>query len=348
GLIDGSETDVAALQTVIKTVCRPKLLKELLMDHPYLIVFSIMSPSVLLAMFRSGSLHRALLSVRGQEHTLKVLVSLLTLLATKLSRSDTIFKRFDIIQNHVHKFRDVVLDGDVHSMSRKLAERYLEVQVSIIESQNETEALGFRTTRFKGFHLVEKIYQEDLEAQWRELPLFQKLYFTAWQLRHRRALEVMLGEKDTKEHCKLLHSLKRNASHCLRKTLVPFKAGYSKCTQVPGFVHKRMRCKLLHSLSYFFSDALRFIQVLAVISILMSILQQLYDSMVKYRSYKILAIRQEDSKKDEALERLHSHLYYKLGVLPTYDEFCKFVQEQSPELLDHMGGYHGNEVVEHQ
>nr|AQY17504.1 polyprotein [Chilli ringspot virus] len=348
GLIDGSETDVAALQTVIKTVYKPKLLKELLIDHPYLIVFSIMSPSVLLAMFRSGSLHRALLLMRGHEHTLRVLISLLTMLATKLSRSDTIFEQFDIIQNHVHKFRDVVLDGDVHSMSRKLAERYLEVQVSIIESQNETEALGFRTTRFKGFHLVEKIYQEDLEAQWRELPLSQKLYFTAWQLKHRRALKVMLGEKGTKEHCKLLHSLRGSASHCLKKTLVPFKAGYYKCTQVPAFVHKRMRCKLLHSISYFFSDALRFIQVLAVISVLMSILQQLYDGMVKYRSYKILAIQQEDSKKDEALDRLHSHLYYKLGTLPTYDEFREFIQEQSPELLDHLGGNRGNEVVEHQ
>nr|AFO59882.1 polyprotein [Tobacco vein banding mosaic virus] len=347
GLIEDNVGHHAAVKLLIQSVYKPKVLKTLLMEEPYLIVLSIISPSVLIALYKSGSLYRAVQMLQNKEPTLRMVISLLTMLATKVSRADDLYSQYQLIQDHAERFREVLNNGDKHSISRRLAEQFIEVQIAVAESNHDTESLGFRTTKVKGLALIEKIYQQDLEELWQGLSLLEKCSCILWQLRHRRKLRVELGENGTLDLSKALVTFKQYAQDNFDKVLSPIHKRSHYVTDVPMRILRGVRCRVVGTFSYLFSDLFRFVQVLAILSVLLAIFNNIYAFTCQYREFKMIEASREEEKKLESLDKLYAHLSYKLGEKPTFEEFHQFVSACNPQLVEFLEVSYAP-VVEHQ
>ncbi|QTG10435.1 polyprotein [Marigold mosaic virus] len=342
-------SEYVGVQKLVRGIYKPKELKTILLNEPYLLILSTLSPGVLIALFNSGSLEVATRHLLHTKHDMATVSVMLTALAQKVSTAKLITQQIQVIEQHAADIIEVIANSPGDSTSKVLA---MEVLIRLQARSDSDETLlgnGFMTLRQSTLNIMEKNYLQVLEDAWQELTWLEKLsaIYSAQQWRKRIPKPVkpestadMGGRYDIS-----FGSLREQA-------IAKLKQWFNDGCSYTSSKFSNMCLSVVNSMfavaKYCIPDIFYFVNLLLVISLLLGISGRLNEFVQNHQENKRKAQMLERWDKEQAVVNLYQVLVSKIGKAPTKDEFIEFVSSTHPELIDVAKGLISDDVVEHQ
>uniref|UniRef100_A0AAU6NE54 Genome polyprotein n=1 Tax=Ethiopian yam virus TaxID=3123104 RepID=A0AAU6NE54_9POTV len=351
GLVNPDEHDSKSVKILIRSVYKPKLLEQVLMEEPYLLVFAMVSPCVLMALFNSGSLERATqLWIRG-DNDLTFISSALSTLAQKVSISRSLLDQLDVINETASPLLDRIFVGTKPNVSYMLAINFLTRLKNRRESDESLNSLGFRNLTLTSCHFVEKNYAALLELEWNALSWLEKCSLTYHSQRHAWRYSITLLPAKTADFggrysASAAFALARFGSKTSSKMS-------SLMVQCHDGIRSRLRrtvCKSINLVRFLFPEFMTFLNTLVVIAFVVKIFSVINQMILEHR----VATQQVECGKTVAISEKVSQLHkiYMTGQgEKTAHGFVEYVRKMSPDLLDEAVSacnLDGDEEVQHQ
>nr|WCL16194.1 polyprotein [Iris potyvirus B] len=333
GKVVTPNTEHESIKLLLKCIYKPKLMQQVIVDEPYILIMSLVSPSILLALFNSGALEMATMLWIRRSQSLTQIMMLLSILSAKVSFAKTLQVQMALIEENAGVLLHTINSSFEPYHSVYQAQTLLE---RLINTQSSNEALvvqGFEAFKRSTLDLVEKSYAIQLEDSWRALSSYEKLcliwrsrrlqreYSQYKELRNETGLSVRCSTSLSAS----LGAVKNHGSEQLRRMRQSIK---SKVRQGVGAV----LCKCFNGVKYAFPDIIAFINTLVIISLILGISTSLHSVAQGYLRMKQNERAQEDERKMGIILRIHTAMKMKLGGLPTFDEFQEYLDDVNPEL----------------
>ncbi|ABR88099.1 polyprotein [Gloriosa stripe mosaic virus] len=337
----------SSLRTLIKSIYRPELMHSILMDEPYLITLSILSPSVVIEMCKSGCLFEAFKHIKTKEMPLRMIINILHGLAARISRAESYVEQVAIIDGELAQFQHVLTNADRCNISRCLAYRYIQTRMSLAVVNQRLEANGYYEGQMVSNQFVEKIYQDELAMCWDELPLSSKLSATIVRYKWRAYIEnfsktIDKGTLSTpcKLYMKPLYMAKEKFKQAAQR-------GRNRMSTYREMFKQRYFMQSFSMLRYIAPELSTLVRTITIFSTLIGMLNAAKMVVVQIQQHKGRMAQQKEEEQFAALEKLY-HIYCgKIGDQPTYEEFYEFVKGTNSSLLCILESF-SSEFVGHQ
>ncbi|UTE10634.1 polyprotein [Potyvirus thevetiae] len=163
------------LKKLIKSIYRPNVLENLLVEQPYIMVLSIASPGILIAMHNNNAFELAIKRWISTDQHIAKIATMLTVLAQKVSVANTIQQQFEVINKNANHLHSIVFNGFVNDPTYESVLNYLEVVKQRVETDTPLESNGFANLLHEMSETMEKNYRGQLEEAWHELSFLEKL-----------------------------------------------------------------------------------------------------------------------------------------------------------------------------
>nr|UQS87546.1 polyprotein [Yam mosaic virus] len=350
GLIHHSEHDSRSVKLLIKSVYKPRLMEQVLMEEPYLLVFAMVSPCVLMALFNSGSLERATHFWLRQQDDLAFISSALSTLAQKVSTAHSLIDQLDIINEMASPMLDQIFVGTKPNTSYMLAINFLTRIKSRLDTDESLQLAGFRSLMYTSCHHVEKNYVALLELEWKELSWSEKCCLTWQSQKHAWRYSITLVPAKTADFGgKYSASVSYALGRMITKARDTLKTTTNTCIEGVQSRARKMVCKSLNAIRYVFPEVLTLINTLVVCGLLISIFSVIDEMVLKHKHAALAAEANEANLNSERIKQLH--MLYMNGVgEKNSNGFIEFVAKVNPELVDDVKYACADEVneVEHQ
>nr|CAJ15516.1 polyprotein [Lily mottle virus] len=322
-----------AVKLLIKAIYRPKLMRTLMEDEPYLICLAMCSPGVLIALFNSGSLETAINYWIARHKDTAQIFALLTVLATKVSVARTLTEQLAILSDHatdVLKIMDRTFATQhsvslVHTFLMQLEEKR-HTDVSLVGS-------GFANLSATTHELMEKNYLAELDASWQDLSLLEKCSQMRWSFRspqqfsnelHPSASTDLNGRYNTS-----VRALSTRYMNNLRKSVCT--KYHNMKIRTHQFIGRQV-CNSIMGSSRFFPDLAQCVHILAIFSILLNIIRTINIYTSEYIRLKNCELSQIEEKRWNKLLHTFDMMEKIDGQKPTLIEFTKHLKQWDPEL----------------
>nr|NP_734209.1 P3 protein [Tobacco etch virus] len=324
-----------AIEMLIKSIYKPHLMKQLLEEEPYIIVLAIVSPSILIAMYNSGTFEQALQMWLPNTMRLANLAAILSALAQKLTLADLFVQQRNLINEYAQVILDNLIDGVRVNHSLSLAMEIVTIKLATQEMDMALREGGYAVTSEKVHEMLEKNYVKALKDAWDELTWLEK--FSA--IRHSRKLLkfgrkplIMKNTVDCGGHIDLsVKSLFKFHLELLKGTISrAVNGGARKVRVAKNAMTKGVFLKIYSMLP----DVYKFITVSSVLSLLLTFLFQI-DCMIRaHREAKVAAQLQKESEWDNIINRTfqYSKLENPIGYRSTAEER---LQSEHPEAFEY-------------
>nr|AGE47830.1 polyprotein [Chilli veinal mottle virus] len=331
---------------LMRSVYRPAVFKQLMMDEPFTLTLALASPTLLNEFYTSGNLYKAMEYVSRAQMPVRVAVTKILELAQKVNRADSIYEQAGLISNSISEIHSVIDQMPCRSASICFVLEYLLTTQLDAECDDELNAVGFRTLKHKSLHIMEKIYREDLKAQWSELSWLERLRFKFQLLRSRKqylqdSQEIISGTLKDALHCST-----RFAQDKLASVPAPllYISGRVQCGLMR--VRKTVWDKVYGCAVYTFRDAFQFIHTLAILSILLTVYANIVDIKNKHKTMSLLHLEEQETKLQNRINKHYNDLTLLHNKAPSETEFIQYIKEHDPSALTY---WHSEEKsVDHQ
>nr|ADP30807.1 polyprotein [Chilli veinal mottle virus] len=318
---------------LMRSVYRPSVFKRLMMDEPLTLTLALASPTLLNEFYTNGSLYKAMEFVSRSQMPVRVAVTKILELAKKVNRAESIYEQAALISDHIPEMHGIIDQMPCRSASICHVLDFLLTAQLDTECDGELSSIGFRTLKHKSLHIMEKIYKEDLKAQWYELSLLEKLCFKFQVLKSRR--QYILDSRE------IVSEILKEASHCSTKfvqekiALVPAPLRYASGKVGCGLakVRKVVWNKIYGCAVYSFRDAFRFIHTLAILSILLTVFTYLVEIRNKHKKMDLLHIEEPEIRVQNKINKYYNDLTLLHNRAPSEVEFIQYVKERDPSAL---------------
>nr|AIB00274.1 polyprotein [Lettuce mosaic virus] len=339
------------LQRLIKAIYRPRMMRSLLTEEPYLLILSIVSPGVLMALYNSGSLERTMHEFLQTDHKLSAIAQILKHLAKKVSLARTLTVQNAILEDGAGSLNEILDAPAGRSLSYRLAKQTVEVMMARSDMDKELVNVGFSVLRDQKNELIEKSYLMDLEDSWHALPLCGKLSAMRASRRWRDTSTPEVtptGAADLKGRYSIsVGSVSKSAiSHLKGICSGAVKRVRDKWVgvQVQGVKW------LAKSVHYMIPELTNMVNVGTLLLALISL-------GVTFRNltgqFKEMKHRETLAKEEDLCKRIRTYnsTYYEIhGKCADAKQITKFITHHDPKLLEVVEFYEGpeEEEVEHQ
>nr|ADP30806.1 polyprotein [Chilli veinal mottle virus] len=318
---------------LMRSVYRPSVFKRLMMDEPLTLTLALASPTLLNEFYTNGSLYKAMEFVSRSQMPVRVAVTKILELAKKVNRAESIYEQAALISDHIPEMHGIIDQMPCRSASICHVLDFLLTAQLDTECDGELSSIGFRTFKHKSLHIMEKIYKEDLKAQWYELSLLEKLCFKFQVLKSRR--QYILDSRE------MVSEILKEASHCSTKfvqekiALVPAPLRYASGKVGCGLakVRKVVWNKIYGCAVYSFRDAFRFIHTLAILSIPLTVYTNIVEIKNKHKKMNLLHIEEQEMKVQNKINKYYNDLTLLHNRAPSEVEFIQYVKERDPSAL---------------
>ncbi|QVN46485.1 polyprotein [Polygonatum kingianum virus 5] len=335
GLVDPKACHFDSLKLLAKGIYRPKLMQQILEDEPYLILMGVVSPGILMAMYNSGTFERAVKLWINQDMRVVDIAIMLTTLTEKVSLAKTLDEQLRIIDMSASSLLDATFKGFMPYMSYQMGISTLQAIAARTDTDKTLLDIGFNMLRGKSHHLVEKNYISLLDTSWSELGCVEKL--RAIYVSHRWlgwckgfVAPAKLADMGGRYSTSSLALLKREA---LRIKNAATWIGTCATAKVTAFKRK-MICRAICMTRLLIPDFFRFINILVVISLIMTICVSGNEMLAIHRKAKQAQAELEFKRKWKSLQMYFMQLERKLGNNPTVLEFVEYLEHQDPTLVE--------------
>nr|APZ75429.1 polyprotein [Jasmine virus T] len=346
GIVDTTKTDVAGIKLLIRAIYRPAMLREILESEPHLIVMSILSPGVLMAMYNSGTFEEATRRWITKDQSLTNVASMLSLLACKIRMASSLTMQSQIIDAHAGNLLESMITGTRPNLSYALAIQTLLKFKERTETDKSLIDVGFASFRERSLPITEKIFLQELEDSWRDLSWWEKLLqIRRSQKAHRLISKPLIPEKNADLGGRYDTSLTYSVGR-IKQSVATFIA--QRCSRVKEYVSRVTRLSYAKSLScinYLVPDILRFVNVAIIVSATLSVLNVIQGTISNYKQAQYYKQEIEAQERYRKLKQYYYALSKKIGVQPTTDEFIEYVRHVDPKMEEYATELVGSAMV---
>nr|AJS10744.1 polyprotein [Sweet potato virus 2] len=335
GIVGVSKDEERCLRSIIKSVFKPELMHQILEEDPYVLLLSILSPRVLLALFNSGSLDRSLEKWLTKDQEVSTILGILIELSRKVTVARTLDEQLNVIEGHASYLIDNLwIEGRktvAHALSYKIARGLSEKR----EANKVLYEQGHRITAFISSHeMMEKIWDQLLLEAWNELSWQEKCCSMMRSLKYAKPLQggfpqVNIGGLKDKvgESLTTLHTKSAVIGKECKKSVISNVASLYK-----SMIRNTINVTL-STVRLLMPDILKFVNILLVINLLLQIAKTAKSMNQKTKQMKIdLGEFMLDQEIDK-INVIYNSMCSKEGKLPTKEEFLEKVEYLNPQLL---------------
>nr|URG39486.1 polyprotein [Chilli veinal mottle virus] len=333
--VGGTEVDsmMSFKRRLFQSVYRPKVFQQLMLDEPVILTVALTSSTLLNEFYTNGSLYKAMEVVSQSQMPVRMMVTRVLDLAKKVNKAQTLFQQAALISENASELYKLVDQVTHKTAAIPIVLDFLLTLQLELECDNELDSVGFRTFKHRSLHIMEKIYREDLKAQWRELSWLEKLY-----IRYQTCSSRRYFIKDSQEP--VLDTLKSAfnytttyAQEKMTLVTVPLQ-GISKCVNNGISSVKRVVWNRVYNYTvYTFQDAFRFVHTMAILSLLLTVYTNILEIRNKNKKMNLLRIEEEEMNNQLKINKLYNDLTVLHNKPPTEMEFIEYVREQDPSAL---------------
>ncbi|AXK90538.1 polyprotein [Mashua virus Y] len=344
-----SLSEYEAVRLLIKGVFRPKVMRQLLLDEPYIMLLSLVSPGVLMAMFNNGSFEIATQLWINEKQSLAKIAVVLSNLAKKVSLADTLLKQMQIIESSAEGLLQHTNAGF------QLQHTYL-TALTLLQRLSDKAAgdlplvsSGFLNYETDVINLMEKNYLDLLAEGWSDLTWREKLSAIWHARRSQRDFSKPLKPENNTDFGGMYDI---SPGVVLRKTMQRVSDKISTCkNRVKECV--TIRCvdftsNIIHRLIARLPSVINMLNTFFIISFLVSMSYTLQSIVNSHVEHKRQIAQFEFNRKEAACESIYTNLQRKIGREPTWDEYLEFMQSVNEELFVFLKGITEGTNVTHQ
>nr|QFZ79336.1 polyprotein [Sweet potato virus G] len=335
GMIGVNSFEEGSLKAIIKGIYKPKVFKNILEEDPYVLLLSILSPRILLAMYNSGSLDLALNNWITKDQEVATILGILIELSKKVTVARTLSEQMNVIEAHASYMVDNMWVNGKRTVANALSHQIIRNLAAKRETNRALIEQGHRVTAFAASHtLLEKIWDKHLEEQWAELTWLEKSSAITRSLRYGRCIRmhlpriklVDLNDRVRDSFTTLRTKSDNISSVCVNTCKNKFTSFYTTV------ISKCITCSL-NAFKFLMPDILKFVNMLLVINLLLQITKTMKSMAQKNHKMKAdlsgFLLDQEIDK----INVIYSAMCKKNGEIPTEKEFLDQVEYLNPTLL---------------
>nr|BAM99211.1 polyprotein [Turnip mosaic virus] len=336
------------IKRLIQGIYKPKVLKEDMLLNPYLPLYALLSPGVILAFYNSGSLECLMDYYIQADCNIAVLLVVLKSLAQKISTSQSVLAQLQIIDRSLPELveaRANVVGPDVAATIA--CNKFMAMLLHMAEPNNELAGGGYTILRSHSLDILEKSYLQILDEAWKELKWSQRcavIYYSSKQ--------AIFSQKDLtmQNTADLGGRYSESVTSSYERAKVGAKGAYSTGKRMlydsTSWANKKISSGVCRTINYFVPDILKFINVLVCLSLLLKIATEANRIVTMQKRLKLDIEESERQKIEWELAFHHVMLTDSLGQHPTLEEFETHIAAKAPHLWKHTS--EADEPVKHQ
>nr|QCY50976.1 polyprotein [Watermelon mosaic virus] len=319
---------------LIKSIFKPKRMIQILEDDPYILLMGLISPSILIHMYRMKHFEKGIELWISKEHSVAKIFIIMEQLTRKIAANDLLLEQLDIIAGTSQKLMDVLEDCPQSVHSYKTAKDLLTIYIERRASNNQLIENGFVDINDQLYVTHEKIYVDRLKQEWHALSWLEKSSIT-WQLKRftphtERCLTKKVVEESSAYSRNFVSACFMNAQSHLKNVRNTF---FRKCDQAWTASVRALVRFIIATLHKCYSDIVYLVNICLIFSLLMqmaSVLQGIVSTVKKDKAFVHMHKRIED---EQAVVHLYEMCEEIENKHPSVEEFLSHVKKVRPELL---------------
>nr|BDD37697.1 polyprotein [Narcissus late season yellows virus] len=335
------------LKLLVQGIYRPSVMRENLIWNRYLPLYAMLSPGILLALYNSGSLESLTKYFLQKDNDLVVLLVVLESLAQKVSKSSSVLAQLRILEHGApHVIEAVQNVKQKHILPYNTVMKMLMVLSARAETNLELDAAGYNQIRVTSIEVMEKNYLQILQDQWKELSWSSKLLVifrsSKFAMRTRKCLAPESTADLRGRYSESITSYFGQARQKLHEIKHCALLRFQEKAQAARMYTSRRACSIIN---YMIPDVVKFINVLLVVSLLLSIARECQRLLLVHKEMKSQAAQIREDKDAQQISLLYKMYMMEHKETPTKEGFLAYIREQQPGLLEY---FRQDEEVEHQ
>nr|WNS50453.1 polyprotein [Potato virus Y] len=342
-------SESAALKLLLKGIFRPKVMKQLLLDEPHLLILSILSPGILMAMYNNGIFELAVKLWINEKQSIAMIASLLSALALRVSAAETLVAQRIIMDAAATDLLDATCDGFNLYLTYPTALMVLQVVKNRNECDETLFKAGFSSYSMSIVQIMEKNYLDLLDDAWKDLTWREKLSATWHSYRAKRYITQYIKPKG-KADLKGLYNISPQAF--LGQSVQRVKGTASglserfnkyfdtKCVNISSFLIRRIFRRL--------PNFITFVNSLVVIGMLTSVVAMCQAIILDHRKYRREIELMQIEKNEIVCVELYASLQRKLERDFTWDEYIEYLKSVNPQIVQFAQAQMEEYEVRHQ
>nr|WEU75649.1 polyprotein [Banana bract mosaic virus] len=336
------------VMVLIKAAYRPHLLRNLIAQDPYLLLLSLISPTVIKAMHNSKAYEQGLYHWVTRDKEIGMIFTTLHSLAERVSRAQHLMEQRAAINKHIGHLYEEVRASTFPEGAPYLAQTLLLRMAQDVEMNESLLDAGFATMNLVYYAFSEKKYQDLLNAEWRALKLSEKFSRIMHTSYYRISSTLSFSEKkvdlpDLKERSTT--SLKRSFGAVKRVWSGALTGGWKYATGTASSVSDYCFKKTFCAFTAWYGDALHFVNVLLVITLLTQLIVHCKVYMKEHLAGKYYKKQLELRDLDVRIGELYKLCKEDMKCKPTQEEFAEYLKRHDERLSKH---YHSYNLVNFQ
>ncbi|ABI97034.2 polyprotein [Arracacha mottle virus] len=338
----------SAISMLIKGVYRPHLLHDVLEMEPHLLLLSILSPTVVIALYNNKHFDEALKLWLRKDQSISQMLLVLKTLAKKLSVAESLQAQMQLIETCTPSIRSILYMGPHTEHSYVLALQMIERLANRKETNQVIRDLGYIDFANSAQSIIEKSYADQLEASWHALSLSEKCSATYRSLQHKEDTTQWLRRLRRKDLKVPLSS--SVIAYCGRMRTSAKGLVENSYSRTRGYIRDTMRKSLvimLRSTVRLFP----FIEICTNVAVVLGVFIQVSIVGKKILTYytkdKEELCNLKEDRMAQACKALHIALSKALGRDPTLQEYFDYLGLMSKEL-EEFARDQLQDMVEHQ
>nr|QED45188.1 polyprotein [Onion yellow dwarf virus] len=344
GLGEQKDTCIDYFKALIKASFKRLDFKLMMIRDPYMILFALMTPTVMKRFLEDGSFAIAANIFLQQSDDLVYIATTLEMLAQRLSAHKVYISQFremssvaqDILSRHA------IFQS---TKSSQQARDMLEILSSTSAMDGELHTRGYVVNTMNMQETKKKCYDTIYMELWQELSLSEKCVYEWEKLKCvRRSLKI--------SSLRDLNAQKDNVKTCLKQCSKCVVSGVK--AQASGFCSliDRIKVKSAAALSDFVTacfarvmkNITKYIQLTLLIALLLDVWKNLSNIIMEHKRLKLIEAEKLSKVKFRKIRALYDSLVSKLGHEPTREELLEYVTSIDASLSDELES-HEEQVV---
>nr|YP_009466007.1 P3 [Hyacinth mosaic virus] len=322
-----------SVNKLVRAVYRPRMMEQLLLEEPYALLCALVSPTILMAMYNSGSFEKAIHYLGTKNMNLSSLINLYASLARKVSGSKCVISQYQILESNASSALSLIEQVPDASDGRARAYMLLETMATQMTADLELVNQGYATFRNETKRYLEKTYARALQDSWDALSLREKFLST----RDCRKWFVHIGEQVVPQESPDLTT----ASVVCWNT--PFgivkrmgSAAFSYTCEKISTMTLRARTSTtrlaLGTARFFAPDLMNCLTFSLILTTLLSIIGGVRAILQSFHSLQQMKANIKAGENQKRINKLYREFVKGKEDLPHTEEFISYVAEICPDL----------------
>nr|QED45316.1 polyprotein [Onion yellow dwarf virus] len=336
GLGEQKDTCISYFTALIKASFKRLDFKLMMIRDPYMILFALMTPTVMKRFLEDGSFTIAANIFLQQSDDLVYMATTLETLAQKLSTHTVYLAQFQ----EMSKVAQEILSRHSVFQSTKSSQQardMLEMLSSTSAMDCELYTRGYVVGTMKMQETKKKCYDEIYLELWRELSLSEKCAYEWEKLKCARHSLKISNVKDLSMQKDNVKNYLKQCSKCIASGVKVQASGF--CSMIDWCKNKSVAILSDFVTACFvkvMKNITKYIQLTLLIALLLDVWRNLSSIVSEHKRLKLIEAEKLSKIKFRKVRALYGCLVAKLGHEPTREELLEYVISIDPSLKDEL------------